>query len=570
MTGTEVTAATTAAKTATGAPSDRSVDWHSIDWNTTHTHVKRLQARIAKAAQAGRQGKVKALQWILTHSFSAKAEAVRRVTENHGKNTPGVDKETWGTPAKKSEAVRRTGRRRGYTPSPLRRIYIPKTSNPKKLRPLSIPTMDDRAQQALYLLALDPVAETIHDRNSYGFRKERSPADAIEQCFNVTSKKISPSFIAEGDIKSCFDEISHAFLLEHIPMDRLILRKWLKAGFIEKQMFHPTERGTPQGGPISPALANLTLDGMERLLRQEFPEGSRTQRCAKIHLVRFADDFVVTGTSKEILEQKVIPLIETFLSERGLKLSTEKTIITHITDGFDFLGQNIRKCQDKLLITPSKKSIDTLKTKVRKVLKAQPQATAGDIIAQLNPILRGWANYHRHVVSSRIFNDVDGDIFRYVWRWALRRHPTRNKQWVKQTYFPKVGTRDWVFTGLMEGRNHKPHSLHLFRLSKVPIRRHIKIKSDANPYDPVWEPYFEARSYAQIKDTLEGRIDLQFLWQRQLGICPVCQQALAPDTPWERHHVIWRVYGGADTLDNLQLLHPNCHRQIHATQTNRD
>ena len=156
----------------------------------------------------------------------------------------------------------------------------------------------------------------------------------------------------------------------------------------------------------------------------------------------------------------------------------------------------------------------------------------------------------------------------------LRRHPTRNKQWVKQTYFPKVGTRDWVFTGLMEGRNHKPHSLlrplHLFRLSKVPIRRHIKIKSDANPYDPVWEPYFEARSYAQIKDTLEGRIDLQFLWQRQLGICPVCQQALAPDTPWERHHVIWRIYGGADTLDNIQLLHPNCHCQIHATQTNRD
>lgn len=570
MTGTEATVITSAAKPVTGAPSDKRVDWHSIDWKATHANVKRLQARIAKAAQAGKQGKVKALQWILTHSFSSKAEAVKRVTENHGKNTPGVDKETWNTPAKKSEAVGRTGRRRGYTPSPLRRIYIPKTSNPKKLRPLSIPTMADRAQQALHLLALDPVAETMHDRNSYGFRKERSPADAIEQCFNVLSRKISPSFIAEGDIKSCFDEISHEFLLEHIPLDRLMLRKWLKAGFIEKQAFHPTVAGTPQGGIISPLLANLTLNGMERLLRQEFPEGSRTQHKAKIHLIRFADDFVVTGTSKEMLEQKVKPLIERFLGQRGLKLSTEKTVITHITDGFDFLGQNIRKRQGKLLITPSKKSINTLKTKVRTVLKDLPQAAAGEVIVQLNPILRGWANYHRHVVSSQIFNDVDADIFRCVWRWALRRHPTRTKHWVKQTYFPKIGTRDWVFTGQMKRRNGELYLLHLFRLSSLPIKRHTKIRGDANPYDPAWEPYFEARSYALTKDSLEGRIDLQFLWQRQFGICPLCQQALTPDTSWERHHVIWRVYGGSDALDNIQLLHLNCHRQIHATKTNRD
>ncbi|NJM40495.1 MAG: group II intron reverse transcriptase/maturase [Anaerolineae bacterium] len=566
MTGTEGTTGTTDANSATGAPSNEDVHWHSINWKATHANVKRLQARIAKAAQAGRQGKVKALQWILTHSFSAKAEAVKRVTENHGKNTPGVDKETWGTPAKKSEAIRRIGRRRGYAPSPLRRIYIPKTSNPKKLRPLSIPTMLDRAQQALHLFALDPVAETIHDRNSYGFRKERSPADAIEQCFKLLCRKSSPSFVAEGDIKSCFDEISHEFLLKHIPMDRLILRKWLKAGFIEKQSFHPTEAGTPQGGIISPVLANLTLDGMERLLRQEFPEGNKAQREAKIHLVRYADDFVITGTSKEVLEQKVIPLIETFLGERGLKLSTEKTVITHITAGFDFLGQNICKRQGKLLITPSRKNIDRLKAKVRKVLKEQPQATAGEIIAQLNPMLRGWANYHRHVVSSQIFNDVDNDIFKCLWRWALRRHPTRTKHWVKQTYFPKIETRDWVFTGQTETHAGKSHALHLVRLSKVPIKRHIKIRADANPYDPAWEGYFEARSYALAKNTLEGRIDLQILWQRQFGLCPVCHQALTPDSPWERHHVVWRVYGGSDTFDNIQLLHQNCHRQIHAVK----
>ena len=508
---------------------------------------------------------------------------MKRVTDNHGKNTPGVDKQTWDTPAKKSQAVRRVGERRSYTPSPLRRIYIPKSSNPKKLRPLSIPTMDDRAQQALHLLALDPVAETIHDHNSYGFRKGRSTADAkvalrgaIDQCFNVLGKKTSSDFALEGDIKSCFDEVSHEFLLSagHIPMDQTVLRKWLKAGYIEKNVFYPTETGTPQGGIASPVLANLALNGMECLLRQKFPDGSKAQQQAKIHLVRYADDFIITGSSEEVLKHTVKPLIEKFLDERGLELSADKTIITAITDGFDFLGQNIRKRQGKLLITPSRKSIDALKTKVRLVLKNQPQATAGEIIAQLNPILRGWANYHRHVVSSRIFNDMDHDIFWCVWRWALRRHPTRTKHWVKQTYFPKVDQRNWVFTsgrsrghGQMETRTSKLRPLHLFRLSSVPIKRHIKIRANANPYDPVWETYFEARLHARTKDTLEDRIDLQLLWHRQSGICPVCDQPLMPDDPWERHHVIWRVYGGSDTLDNLQLLHPNCHRQLHAAQT---
>ena len=413
MTGTAATTAPTIAKTGPGAPSDEGVAWHSIDWKATHANVKRLQARIAKAAQAGRRGKVKALQWILTHSFSAKAEAVRRVTETHGKNTPGVDNETWDTPAKKAKAIHQIGRRRDYAPSPLRRIYIPKKSKasskghlPQKLRPLSIPTMKDRAQQTLHLLALDPVAETMHDRNSYGFRRGRSPADAIEQCFIVMSRKTSPSFVAEGDIKSCFDEISHEFLLEHTPMDRLMLRKWLKAGYIEKHVLHPTEKGTPQGGPISPVLANLTLNGMEQLLRETFPDGSKVQSKARVHTIRFADDFVVTGASEDVLKQTVIPQIETFLNQRGLKLSTEKTVITHIDEGFDFLGQNIRKRQGKLLITPSEKSkvavrgaIDTLKTNVRMILKKQPQATADEIMAprtatfvQLNPILRGWAN----------------------------------------------------------------------------------------------------------------------------------------------------------------------------------
>jgi len=275
------------------------------------------------------------LQRLLTHSLSGKALAVKRVTENQGKRTPGVDGKTWNTPQEKAMAIQML-RQRGYHPQPLRRIYIPKSNGGR--RPLSIPCMLCRAMQALYLLALDPMAETTADPNSYGFRKERSPADAIEQCFIALGKTRSPQWILEGDIKACFDRISHEWLLAHIPMDKSILRKWLKAGFIEKHVLHPTEEGTPQGGICSPVIANLALDGLERKLLERYPK-PKTGYNAKVNYVRFADDFIVTGISKELLEQEVKPLIEQFMRERGLTLSPEKTIITHINDGFDFLGQ---------------------------------------------------------------------------------------------------------------------------------------------------------------------------------------------------------------------------------------
>ena len=261
--------------------------WHAIDWHKANQNVRRLQARIVKATQEGRWGKVKALQRLLTHSFSGKALAVRRVTENQGKNTPGVDGEIWNTPTKKARAVLSL-RQRGYRPLPLRRMYIPKSSDPKKLRPLGIPAMKDRARQALYLLALDPIAETTADPNSYGFRKDRSTADAIEQCFKLFCQDDRAEWILEGDIKSCYDRISHEWLLAHIPVDKAVLKKWLKAGFIEKHIYHPTEEGAPQGGTISPVLANMTLDGLERELRKQFPKN----RKAQINFVRYADDCV--------------------------------------------------------------------------------------------------------------------------------------------------------------------------------------------------------------------------------------------------------------------------------------
>jgi len=548
----------TAVATRTGALSHSTVAWHTINWYAVHRTVRRLQARIVKAVQAGRWGKVRALQHLLTHSFSGKALAVRRVTENDGRKTPGVDGILWDTPVKKTRALEEL-RQRGYRAQPLRRIYIPKTSGTNRWRPLSIPTMHDRAMQALYLLALDPIAETLGDPNSYGFRRERSPADAMEQCFNVLARQHAPQWILEGDIRACFDAFSQAWLGAHIPMERAVLQKWLKAGFMDKHVLSPTEAGVPHGGICSPVIANLALDGLETVVKAyaSLP-AQRTQR-AKVNLVRFADDFIITGSSYELLEQEIKPLVEQFLRERGLELSPEKTRITHIEDGFDFLGQHVRKYGGKLLIKPARKNVKAFLGKIRKIVQANKQATTATLIAQLNPVIRGWANYHRHVASKVTFYHVDTAIFTMLWSWAKRRHPTKAKGWVAKKYFRARHGRRWIFFG-----KQADHELELFRAGDVPIHRHVKIRGAANPYDPQWEVYFEERLRVQMTHDLKGRRHLLYLWKQQNGLCPLCRQKMTRLTGWHNHHTIWRTYGGSDTADNRILLHPNCHRQVHS------
>jgi RNA-directed DNA polymerase len=547
------------------APSGEPVDWRSLDWAKHHMNVRRLQARIVKAVREGRWGKVKALQWLLTHSLSGKALAVRRVTENNGRKTPGVDRETWSTPDAKSTAMLSL-RKQGYQPCPLRRVFIPKSNG--KMRPLGIPTMRDRAMQALYLLALEPVAETKADRDSYGFRPGRSTADARQQCYTALGQRSCAPWVLEGDIKGCFDNISHEWLLANIPLDRAILRKWLKAGYIYRQQLFPTQAGTPQGGIISPTLANMTLDGLEALLEAHF--GSPNTRLAKrnqVHLVRYADDFIITARSKEMLEENVKPLVTRFLQDRGLELSEEKTRVTHIDEGFDFLGWNIRKYDGKLLIKPSRKNVKAIQGKIRDIIKANRQSTTEGLIGMLNPVIQGWANYHRVAVAKRTFNAVDHWIWQKTWRWARRRHPTKNAWWVREKYFWTIGSRSWVLAVQAEDRHGKNRVIALAKASNTAIVRHVKIRGEVNPFDPKWADYFEARLGHRMRNALAGRRRLLHLWQQQGGHCLHCGEMITEATGWNIHHVTPRIDGGSDETSNLVLLHPTCHRQLHGRST---
>ena len=354
---------------------------------------------------------MKRLQYLLIHSYYAKVLAVRKVTTNKGKNTPGVDKQLWKTPAAKMRGAL-TLTDKGYKAKPLHRVYIEKPGKKKK-RPLGIPCMYDRAMQALYALALDPVSETTADTKSFGFRKGRCAQDACEYIFTALSRSFSPEWVLEGDIKGCFDHISHQWLIDNIPMDKSVLKQFLKAGFVFQGELFPTDEGTPQGGIISPILANMALDGLQQVLSSRFDMSRKGKYSAFVHnksqvnLVRYADDFIVTAATKEIAEEAK-EIIRDFLQTRGLELSEEKTVITHIDNGFDMLGWTFRKFKGKLIVRPSQKSVKAFISKLHDTVLGQGKSWGqGQLIRKLNQQLRGWANYHQSVCSSEAFSRID-------------------------------------------------------------------------------------------------------------------------------------------------------------------
>lgn len=523
--------------------------WKSIDWKRAETEVNRLQVRIVKATQEKKWNTVKRLQYLLTHSYYAKALAVRKVTTNKGKKTSGVDKELWSTTASKMRGVL-TLTDKGYKAKPLRRVYIEKKGKKAK-RPLGIPCMYDRAMQALYALALDPVSEATADTKSFGFRKGRCAQDACEYIFTALSRKGCAQWVLEGDIKGCFDHISHEWLVENIPMDKSVLKQFLKAGFVFGNELFPTDEGTPQGGVISPILANMALDGMQKVLSDRFHTNrlgrvdNRFQLANQVYLVRYADDFIVTASTKEIAEEAK-ELIRDFLKARGLELSEEKTCISHIDDGFDMLGWTFRKFKGKLIVKPSKKALKALKASLSETILRRGKAWKQEVlIEKLNQQIRGWTNYHQSVCASEAFAHIDYILYELLWRWAKRRHPHKGRWWVSTNYWHRRGNRNWVFSA--EGKE-------LLRVDHIPIVRHTKVRMDANPY--LDTQYFTERKFKHGMKRLSGRF--QQVWKNQNGCCYHCGQPMEVSDEREIFFKVPKIMGGKDEVRNMAYVHSHC------------
>jgi RNA-directed DNA polymerase len=476
------------------ASKTRWTDWHSINWKKVRNGVKSLQRRIVKAVETKHFHKAKVLVHLLVRSFYGKLLAILRVTTNQGSKTCGVDNILWNTPAKRWKAIEQLSVRR-YKAEPLKRKSIPKKNG--KLRHLGIPTMKDRAIQALYKSALEPIAETTADLNSYGFRPRRSCADAIEQCFNVLANRNSAEWIFEADIKGCFDNISHEWIMQYIPLSEKVLTQWLRCGYIDNKNWFPTESGTPQGGIISPVIANMVLDGLEKvILFKACPkhyDNGRRNNPQKVNFIRYADDFIVSCANREYLEREIKPLIREFLASRGLELSEEKSKITHINEGFDFLGFNIRKYNGKCLIKPSKKSVIGIYQSIRESITNNKAVTQETLICLLSPKIIGWANFFRHVVSKRTFAVLDGKLFLLLWKWAKRKHPNKSSYWIKNHYFVSKGNQNWAFAST---GNKKQIVLPRFDATK--IVRHTKIINHSNPFNSKWDNYFAERGRKRL------------------------------------------------------------------------
>ncbi|NEO38716.1 MAG: group II intron reverse transcriptase/maturase [Moorea sp. SIOASIH] len=551
-------------------------DWHSINWKKANKVVIKLRRRIFRAACEGNVSLVNKLQRLLLRSYSNTLVSVRQATQkNSGKKTAGVDGKVSLTPKERGELVDSLTTYKAWKPLPTKRIYIPKPNGKK--RPLGIPCITDRCIQAMVKNALEPYWEANFEPTSYGFRPGRCPQDAQQRIFkNIQGERNRKWWVFEADIAGCFDNIAHQPLLEEIgnfPAKNLI-KQWLKAGYIHKGVFHNTEEGTPQGGIISPLLANIALHGLEEELGIKYTWHKDTRnkkggywvnKTGRTY-VRFADDFIVlTESEEDAANAKVI--VEEWLTRKGLRLSEEKTHITHLTDGFDFLGWNFRKyktttkkTQLVTLIKPSKKSIRKIKEKIRSTFKGLKNATQAEVIKEINPIIRGWGNYHEGAVSKEIFSKVDSYIYWKLQRWGRRIHGKKNPTWVSNKYFGKwcPGREDnWVF-GQSEG--------YLEKLAWIKITRHVQIPHDYTPDNPELKDFWEERKTKRQQFTARSRLTKGRckIANRQDYKCPVCRQGLIGGEEIHLHHIIPKSEGGKDENKNLIYLHQICHAKIHA------
>lgn len=469
-------------------------NWAEADWAKARRVVKNLRQRIFRAASEGDLKKARSLQKLMLRCYSNALLSVKRATQqNKGKNTPGIDKVVVKTDRARGKVVDMLCRHQPWRVQPVRRVYIPKASG--KLRPLGIPVVLDRCHQAMVKNALEPEWEARFEATSYGFRPGRSCQDAVSRIFCMAQSRTRKKWIIDADIKGAFDNISHAFLLNAIGQfpARELVKQWLKAGYVELGRLHETPAGTPQGGVVSPLLANVALHGMEQALgihrnRQGYIQGSRA-------VVRYADDFVVFCETREDAE-KCIRILRDWLAERGLQFSEEKTRIVHIRDGFDFLGFNIRHYRNrrtttgwKLLITPSKKSVEKIKEKLRAIWRQGLHWPLDVLLLHLNSMVRGWANYFRTHVTTATFNKLDMWMFHRQVRFVRHIHKGKNWDWLRKRYWSlKHPTRRdrWVFGSCDTGR-------YLQKFRWMRIQRHTMVKGAASPDDPALQDYWAKR-----------------------------------------------------------------------------
>lgn len=550
-------------------------EWAKLDWKEITIRVNRIQRQIYKRTLEGKE--IHGLQRVLLGLFEAKLLAVRRVTQdNLGKKTAGVDGVKSLSPSLRWEMAKSL--EIDGKSDKIRRVWIPKP-NSKELRPLGIPTMRDRAKQALALLAMEPEWEAKFEPNSYGFRPGRSTLDAIEAIHSSINKK--PKFVLDGDIKKCFDRINHEKLLEKVstfPKMSRQLRSWLKAGIVDgsEEMF-PKE-GTPQGGVISPLLSNIALHGMENSLLDWIetvparnPGGtilSRKARRSRMTIVRYADDFIILHPDLEIIEEARNRLSE-WLKPMGLELHPEKTSIKHTflthggaSAGLKFLGFWIRNYPARrreeakrlagyrTYVRPHPDNVSRVLREIRKVL--QSARDVGSVVRRLQPIITGWSNYFRTVASKRTFSAIDRVLMIKLMNWARKKHPRRTRKWIRNKYLHLDGSRKRF------GYNSEASDTEgLKYFAETKIVRHTKVAGVASPYNGNWV-YWTLRG----RDTVERRVSLQKLIRNQRGKCARCRLYFTPSDHIEVHHVERKADGGSDRYVNLQALHRHCHDQI--------
>jgi RNA-directed DNA polymerase len=522
-------------------------------------NVRRLQERLYRATTNKAWRTVKNLQKLLVRATSNKLLAIRRITqENQGKHTAGSDGMVYDTPEARWKLFQEGLSLKGYKPKPVRRVSIPKDNG--KQRPLGIPTGKDRVMQAIVKAALEPEWEQRFEANASGFRPGRCTMEAIEAIHTTMNRKDWSQWVLDADISGCFDHIDHGPLLATLPVFTTTLRPWLQAGVVEVGFFSPTDTGTPQGGVISPLLANVALDGMERRFEAEYADGrpkapARRKGTNKgITVIRYADDFVTTAPTREVLETYARPRLEKFLQERGLALSEAKTRIVHITEGLNFLGFHIRKFgkQGKLLTVPQKENVLKHVRTIRSYLDAHQQTLTVEVIKTLNPVIRGWANYYRHCAAKDVFRKVRHAQWKMLWVWAKRRHPQKTSKWVKARYFKSDGY--WTF--------HEEGKAELVKPDKTPITRFTKVTGRNSSYDPALKEYWRERKKQQVARETYAKQRLMLL-QRQEYRCALCRIQFIAGEAIETDHITLKSQGGTDDLSNERLVHPWCHRQRH-------